>query len=89
MLVSALLTLTTVSPLARAASHREAPLIALDPAADLTDVYFFRSWVDPSRVVFIANVIPGQEPSAGPNYYNFADDVLYAFHVDVDGDGKA
>jgi hypothetical protein len=72
-----------------AASHREAPLIALDPAADLTDVYFFRSWVDPSRVIFIANVIPGQEPSAGPNYYNFADDVLYAFHVDVDGDGKA
>ena len=26
----------------RAASHREAPLMALDPAADITDVYAFR-----------------------------------------------
>ena len=28
----------------RAASHREAPLMALDPAADLTDVYAFVSY---------------------------------------------
>ena len=35
--------LVAVGP-AGAASHREAPLIALDPAADITDVYFFRSW---------------------------------------------
>jgi uncharacterized protein DUF4331 len=34
---------------AHAASHREAPLIALDPAADITDVYFFRSWDDRAR----------------------------------------
>ena len=27
-----------------AASHREAPLMALDPAADLTDVYAFVSY---------------------------------------------
>jgi hypothetical protein len=31
---------------AEAASHREAPLIALDPAADNTDVYAFVSYDD-------------------------------------------
>lgn len=72
-----------------AASHREAPLIANDPAADNTDFYMFRSWTNPGNVVFILNVIPGQEPGAGPNYYNFADDVLYRINVDTSGDGKA
>jgi len=71
-----------------AASHREAPLIALDPAADITDVYFFRSWQDPSKVVLIMNVIPAQEPSSGPNYFNFDESVLYAIHLDVDRDGE-
>ncbi|HZR45067.1 MAG TPA: DUF4331 domain-containing protein, partial [Candidatus Manganitrophaceae bacterium] len=65
-----------------AASHREAPLIAMDPQADITDFYAFRSWEDPSKVVFVMNVIPMQEPSAGPNYFNFADDVLYEIHID-------
>jgi hypothetical protein len=77
------------TPLVDAASHREAPLIANDPAADITDFYVFRSWVDPTKVVFIMNVIPAQEPSAGPNYFNFADDVVYAIHVDTNGDGNA
>jgi hypothetical protein len=74
---------------AQAASHREAPSIALDPAADLTDVYAFRSWQHPDRVVFIMNVIPAQEPSSGPNYFNFDDDVLYQIHLDTNQDGSA
>src|SRR3989454_76119 len=73
----------------RGASHREAPLIALDPAADNTDVYAFRSWVDPSKVLFILNVIPGQHPGDGPNYFNFDDDVLYHIHIDNNMDGVA
>jgi hypothetical protein len=72
-----------------AASHREAPLIANDPTADNTDFYMFRSWTDPSKVVFILNVIPGQEPGAGPNYFNFGDDVLYRINVDTNADGNA
>jgi hypothetical protein len=76
-------------PSAQAASHREAPLIALDPTADITDFYAFRSWEDPSKVVFIMNVIPAQEPSSGPNYFNFDDAVAYRINVDVNGDGKA
>lgn len=65
-----------------AASHREAPLIANDPAADITDFYMFRSWQDPDKAILIMNVIPGQEPGSGPNYFNFADDVLYEIHID-------
>ena len=72
-----------------AASHREAPQIANDPTADITDVYFFRSWEDPSKVILIMNVIPAQEPSGGPNYFNFGDDVRYSFHLDTHGDGDA
>ena len=82
---------------AEAASHREAPLIALDPSADNTDVYAFVSYDAANlgrapadrRVTFILNVNPGQDPSDGPNYFNFGDDVLYAINIDNDRDGKA
>jgi hypothetical protein len=92
----AAITLGWASP-AEAASHREAPLISMDPAADNTDVYAFVSYDAANlarapadqRVTFILNVNPGQDPSDGPNYFNFADDVLYAVHIDNDRDGKA
>ena len=73
---------------AQAASHREAPLISLDPTADITDFFMFRSY-EPGhadRVAMIMNVIPGEEPSAGPNYWNFDPNVLYKISVDNDGD---
>jgi hypothetical protein len=73
----------------QAASHREAPLIAQDPAADITDTYAFVNFNDPSKVTLIMNVIPSQEPSSGPNYFFFDDNVLYAIHVDLDRDGVA
>jgi hypothetical protein len=76
-----LLAVLTAAPV-YAASHREAPLIANDPAADITDFYFFRSWQDPDKAILIMNVIPSQEPGSGPNYFNFADDVLYEIHID-------
>lgn len=75
----------------QAASHREAPLIAMDPEADITDFFFFRSY-EPNRgdmVDLIMNVIPGEEPSAGPNYYNFDPNVLYTFNVDNNDNGLA
>jgi uncharacterized protein DUF4331 len=76
---------------ARAASHREAPLIANDPTADITDFFLFRS-TEPGqadKVDLIMDVIPSEEPSAGPNYYNFDPSVAYTFHVDNNKDGKA
>jgi Domain of unknown function (DUF4331) len=74
-----------------AASHREAPLIALDPTADITDVYAFRGWElgKTDRAVFIMNVIPQQAPASGPNFFNLDDQVRYAFHFDLDQDGQA
>jgi hypothetical protein len=76
---------------ARAASHREAPLISLDPTADITDYFMFRSY-EPGRadrVVMIMDVIPGETPSSGPNYYNLDPSVTYAFNLDNNADGKA
>ena len=82
---------------ARAASHREAPLMTLDPAADITDVYAFVSYdadnlaraAGDRKVTLILNVIPAQEPSSGPNYFAFDDNVLYEIHVDNNKDGDA
>ncbi len=77
------------APAVYGASHREAPLITLDPAADNTDVYVFRSWENPGKAVFILNTIPGQDPADGPNYFAFDDSVLYEIHIDNNQDGKA
>jgi len=76
---------------AQAASHREAPLISLDPTADITDFFMFRSYQpgNADKVVMIMDVIPGEEPSSGPNYWNFDPNVLYKFSVDNDQDGRA
>jgi Domain of unknown function (DUF4331) len=70
-------------------SHREAPQISKDPTADSADVYAFVSPDKPSTVTLIATYIPMQGPDGGPNFYEFADDVLYAINIDNDGDGKA
>ncbi len=53
---------------ATASSHREAPLISDDPAADNTDVYAFVSPDKPNTVTIIANYYPFQDPAGGPNY---------------------
>jgi hypothetical protein len=78
---------------ALASSHREAPLIAQDPTADSTDVYaFLTPGIAPgagASVNLIANYIPFQEPAGGPNYFNFADSVLYEIKVDNTGDARA
>jgi hypothetical protein len=71
---------------ADASSHREAPMIAEDPAADNTDVYAFVPPDEPDTVTLIANWNGFQEPGGGPNYFKFGDDVLYEIKVDSDGD---
>jgi len=69
-----------------ASSHREAPYIATDPSADNTDVYAFVSPDKPDTVTIIANFIPGELPDAGPNFYEFGNDVLYGIHINNDAD---
>ncbi len=68
-------------------SHKEAPGISFDPAADNTDVYAFVPPNDSDDVALIANFLPFEDPAGGPNFYEFGDDVLYEIHVDNDGDG--
>ena len=67
-----------------AASHREAPLISMDPTADISDFFMFRSYEEghEENMVLIMNVIPGEEPSSGPNYYQFDPNVLYSFNIE-------
>jgi Domain of unknown function (DUF4331) len=92
LFASALAAATAPTPsIADAASHREAPLISEDPEADISDCFFFRAY-EPGKgdkAVFVMDVIPGEEPSSGPNYFNFGRGVKYSFNVDNDGDGKA
>src|SRR6202522_4041100 len=69
-----------------ASSHREAPITALDHAADITDFYAFVSYDHPDRVTFIMNVDPFLEPSNGPNYFPFDPNVLYQIRIDNNND---
>jgi uncharacterized protein DUF4331 len=72
---------------ARASSHMDAPLITLDPAANTTDVYAFVSRVNGVKYLTAAlAVYPFEEPSIGPNKYNFDDNVLYEIHVSTGAD---
>jgi hypothetical protein len=69
-----------------ASSHREAPLISEDPAADNTDTYAFVSPDRPDTVTLVANWIPFEEPTGGPNFNKFGDDVKFTINIDNDGD---
>jgi hypothetical protein len=70
-----------------AASHREAPITALDHKADITDWFAFVSPEHPDRVILILNVDPFLEPSNGPNYFPFDPNVLYEMKIDNNHDG--
>jgi hypothetical protein len=75
---------------ALASSHMDAPLITLDPAANTTDVYAFRSQQEGVDYLTVAlAVYPFEEPGVGPNKYNFDDNVLYEIHVALDKDVAA
>jgi hypothetical protein len=70
-----------------AASHREAPITALDQKADITDWFAFVSPEHPNKVIFILNVDPFLEPSNGPNYFPFDPGILYEMKIDNNHDG--
>lgn len=68
-----------------ASGHADAPLIAQDPLADITDVYAFLGTKFDDAGVTVLNVIvhvkPFCEPGAGSIYDRFADDALYSIHI--------
>ncbi|MGR9108274.1 MAG: DUF4331 domain-containing protein [Gammaproteobacteria bacterium] len=70
-----------------ASSHMDAPLITLDPAANTTDVYAFRSEQNGTQYLTTAlAVYPFEEPGIGPNNYRFDDNVLYEIHLSLGDD---
>lgn len=74
-----------------ASSHMDAPLITLDDAANLTDVYAFVSPA-PGGGKYLTlgmSVYPFEDPGIGPNKYNFDDRVAYALHVSTGADVAA
>jgi hypothetical protein len=73
---------------ATASSHREAPLISGQPQYDNTDVYAFVSPDRPDTTTLIADWIPFEDPSGGPNFFKFATDARYDINVDSDGNSQ-
>jgi hypothetical protein len=80
----AALSLTGAMP-TRAASHSDAPLIKLDPQANITDVYAFigTKYNDPTQKVLnvVVQVHPFCEPGDGVMYDKFSDDARYSIHI--------
>jgi hypothetical protein len=74
---------------ALASSHREAPFISGQPQYDNTDVYAFVSPDRPDTTTLIANWVPFEDASGGPNFYKFASDARYDINIDPDGEGGA
>jgi uncharacterized protein DUF4331 len=68
-------------------SHREAPLTALDPTADDTDIYAFTAPDATDKLTVAANWIPFEDPAGGPNFYRFDDRAHYYINIDNTGDG--
>ena len=85
--LSIVLTSLLLPPPTLAASHREAPITALDHKADITDIYAFRSYdAGTPKVTMILGVDPLLEPSNGPNWFPFDPDIIYEIKIDNNHD---
>ena len=92
-ILAAGLALLLAVPPGQAANHREAPITALDRAADITDVYAFVSYrpgqapnTAPEKVTLMFGVDPLLEPANGPHYFPFDSGILYEIKVDNNND---
>jgi Domain of unknown function (DUF4331) len=84
---AALTALLIVPVRTQASSHMDAPLITRDPSAHITDVYAFVSKIGNVKYLTAAvAVYPFEEPSIGPNKYNFDDNVLYSINIATGSD---
>lgn len=90
ILLSAMVLTAARAVVARASSHREAPLITEMPKVDGTDFYMFNSY-EPGRagfVTIVADYIPLQDSYGGPNYFELDPAALYEILIDNDGDAQ-
>jgi Domain of unknown function (DUF4331) len=88
VLAATLLAALTAVSSSPGSSHREAPNIMLDPAADNTDTYAFTANDAPASLTVVANWVPGGNPANGPNFFRFDDRARYYINIDNTGDGK-
>jgi hypothetical protein len=77
-----------IAAMSDGSSHREAPLTALDPTGDDTDVYAYTANDAPGALTVVANWIPFEDPAGGPNFYRFDDRASYYLNIDNTGDGR-
>ncbi len=75
--------LFTATGTAPASSHSDAPLIKLDPQANLTDVYAFIRQRPTGERALVVEVLfhPFSEPGDGVMYEAFSSDALYSIHI--------
>lgn len=75
--------LITSTVTVRASSHSDAPLIKLDPQANLTDVYAFMRARPTGERALVVEVLfhPFSEPGDGVMYEAFSSDALYSIHI--------
>jgi len=86
-IVSTILAVTLAVPVTPVqAGHRDAPIVALDQKANVTDFFAFVSYDDPTKVTFIMNVDPFLEPGNGPNFFPFDDGIQYSIKIDNNND---
>src|SRR5712691_9129348 len=74
-----------VTRLIRASDHKDSMLLAGDPAADIADVYTFRSPTNPANTVLAMTVSGFIPPSEASTTY-FDPNVLYQWKIDNNGD---
>ena len=89
LILAVLVASALVVSIAVSSSHREAPNISLDPAADNTDVYAWTANDATDAITIASNWIPGQVPANGPNFFWFDDRARYYVNIDNNGDGVA
>ena len=86
-LLAALAAAALVASMVIGSSHREAPRIMLDPAADNTDVYAFTAKDAPGSLTVVANWIPFEDPAGGPYFGKLDPRARYYVKIDNTGDG--
>src|SRR5213083_2077708 len=74
-----------VTRLIRASNHKDSMLLAGDPAADIADLYTFRSPTNPANTVLVMTVSGFIPPSEASTTY-FDPNVLYQWKIDNNGD---
>ncbi len=78
------------APSSLLAGRGDAPITALDRAANITDVFAFRSYDGGAipRVTFIVCLNPFLEPGNGPNWSPFDPEILYELKIDNNNDAR-